>query len=57
MSGALVGGVGMVKFSKPGAQAPYPQMASDAIRVALADAGLQLGECLEHFGAFQGLGK
>jgi len=52
MSGALVGGVGMVKFSKPGAQAPYPQMASDAIRVALADAGLQLGDVQQAYAGY-----
>jgi sterol carrier protein 2 len=39
---ALVGGIGMVKFSKPGAQDPYPVMASAAIRDALADAGIGL---------------
>ena len=52
MSGALVGGVGMVKFSKPGAQVPYPQMASDAIRVALADAGLQLGDVQQAYAGY-----
>ncbi|HTU13098.1 MAG TPA: lipid-transfer protein [Allosphingosinicella sp.] len=39
---ALVGGIGMVKFSKPGTQDPYPIMASAAIRDALADAGIGL---------------
>lgn len=52
MSGpALVVGVGMVKFCKPGAQQPYPVMASAAIRSALADAGLELG-CIDQ--AFAG---
>ena len=35
-----VAGVGMIAFQKPGAHAPYPQMASDATRAALADAGI-----------------
>lgn len=35
-----VAGVGMIPFTKPGANAPYPQMASNAARVALDDAGL-----------------
>ncbi len=33
-------GVGMIPFAKPGAHAPYPLMAGDATRNALADAGL-----------------
>jgi acetyl-CoA acetyltransferase len=36
----LVAGVGMIPFTKPGAAAPYPQMAAEATRRALADAGL-----------------
>jgi acetyl-CoA acetyltransferase len=35
-----VAGVGMVPFGKPGASPPYPAMAADAVRAALADAGL-----------------
>lgn len=35
-----VAGVGMVPFAKPGNSAPYPQMAAQAVREALADAGL-----------------
>ena len=34
----FVAGVGMIPFAKPGASAPYPQMAADAARAALADA-------------------
>jgi sterol carrier protein 2 len=37
---ALVAGVGMVKFAKPGSHEPYPKMAAAAVRTALADAGL-----------------
>lgn len=33
-------GVGMIPFVKPGANAPYPQMAAAALRAALADAGV-----------------
>src|ERR1700712_4918148 len=33
-------GVGMIPFTKPGANAPYPEMAAIATRAALADAGL-----------------
>ncbi|SDC20819.1 Acetyl-CoA acetyltransferase [Cupriavidus sp. YR651] len=36
----LVAGVGMIPFSKPGAHAPYPEMAAVATRAALADAGI-----------------
>ena len=36
----FVSGVGMIPFSKPGAHAPYPQMAAQATREALADAGI-----------------
>jgi acetyl-CoA acetyltransferase len=36
----LVAGVGMVAFTKPGANQPYPQMAATATRAALADAGI-----------------
>ena len=38
--GALVAGVGMIAFSKPGQSAPYDKMGSDAIRLALQDAGI-----------------
>jgi acetyl-CoA acetyltransferase len=35
-----IAGVGMTPFAKPGAHAPYPDMAAQAVRAALADAGL-----------------
>ena len=38
-----VTGVGMVPFTKPGANEPYPQMAAKATRAALADAGIGYG--------------
>jgi sterol carrier protein 2 len=36
----LVAGVGMIPFTKPGASAPYDEMGSEAVRLALADAGI-----------------
>jgi acetyl-CoA acetyltransferase len=36
-----VAGVGMIPFTKPGASAPYPQMAVTAVNRALNDAGLR----------------
>ena len=36
----FVTGVGMIPFTKPGANLPYPQMAATATRAALADAGI-----------------
>lgn len=35
-----VAGVGMIPFTKPGANLPYPEMAAQAVRAALADAGI-----------------
>jgi acetyl-CoA acetyltransferase len=35
-----VAGVGMIPFTKPGANQPYPQMASHAANAALKDAGI-----------------
>jgi acetyl-CoA acetyltransferase len=40
MSKAFVAGVDMVKFAKPGQQKPYREMASAAIRGAVAEAGI-----------------
>lgn len=37
---ACVVGVGMTPFAKPGASRPYPEMASQAVRAALADGGI-----------------
>ncbi len=36
----FVTGVGMIPFTKPGANEPYPQMAAKAVSQALADAGI-----------------
>lgn len=40
MSDVIVAGVGMIPFAKPGASAPYQEMGTEAIKLALADAGL-----------------
>lgn len=40
MSKPIVAGVGMIKFAKPGASKPYHEMAAEAVRNALADAGI-----------------
>ena len=36
----LIAGVGMIPFTKPGANEPYPMMAAKATNAALADAGI-----------------
>ena len=36
----LVAGVGMIPFTNPGQSAPYDEMGSDAIALALKDGGL-----------------
>ena len=36
----IVAGVGMIKFAKPGASRSYNEMAAEAVRNALADAGI-----------------
>ncbi|MBI2747301.1 MAG: lipid-transfer protein [Burkholderiales bacterium] len=43
-SHVLVAGVGMIAFAKPGANRPYPEMAAEAVRAALADAGLDYAQ-------------
>jgi acetyl-CoA acetyltransferase len=40
---ALVAGVGMIPFAKPGASLPYYEMGAQAARLALADAGIDYG--------------
>ncbi|MFC5461274.1 lipid-transfer protein [Massilia niabensis] len=40
MNKVFVTGVGMIPFAKPGASAPYHEMAADAARAALQDAGI-----------------
>jgi acetyl-CoA acetyltransferase len=36
----IIGGVGMIQFAKPGASASYTDMGAEAVRRALADAGI-----------------
>ena len=45
----FVAGVGMVPFVKPGANAPYPLMAEQAARDALADAGIAYDQVQQAF--------
>jgi len=40
MSKVFVAGVDMIKFAKPGQQKPYREMASTAIKGAVAEAGI-----------------
>ncbi len=40
MSDVIVAGVGMIPFAKPGASAPYHEMGTEAVKLALADAAL-----------------
>ena len=45
-------GVGMVKFTKPGAHEPYEIMASKAIKAALSDAGIRYDEVGQAFASY-----
>ncbi len=49
---ALIAGVGMVKFMKPGTHEPYDIMASNAIKSALADAGIDHGDIQQAFAGY-----
>jgi len=40
----LVAGVGMIPFTKPGTNRPYPEMAAQATRTALGDAGVDYAQ-------------
>ena len=53
MAGSVVvAGVGMVPFSKPGASEPYYEMASKAIRAALANAGVDYGSVQQAYAGY-----
>ena len=52
MSNALVAGVNMVKFAKPGQQKPYREMASTAIKDAVADAGIDPSLIEQAYGSY-----
>lgn len=48
----LVAGVGMTPFKKPGDNLPYPEMAAQAIRQALQDAGLAYADVQEVYAGY-----
>ncbi len=52
MSNAIVAGVDMVKFAKPGQQEPYRVMASKAIQGALKDAGIEASAVQQAYGSY-----
>ncbi|WP_299329509.1 lipid-transfer protein [Parasphingopyxis sp.] len=52
MDKAIVAGVDMVKFVKPGTQEPFRVMAANAIRGALADAGLESGDVQQAYASY-----
>ncbi|AXQ30591.1 lipid-transfer protein [Solimonas sp. K1W22B-7] len=49
---AYVGGVGMVKFSKPGASESYADMGAKAVLAALKDAGLELSDVQQAYASY-----
>jgi acetyl-CoA acetyltransferase len=48
----LIAGVGMVPFVKPGQGASYDRMGSDAIRLALQDAGIDYGRVEQAYAGY-----
>lgn len=52
MSNAIVAGVDMVKFVKPGQHEPYRVMASKAIQGAIKDAGIQASDIQQAYGSY-----
>ncbi|WP_421705741.1 lipid-transfer protein [Alloalcanivorax xenomutans] len=48
----LVAGVGMTPFKKPGDNLPYPEMAAQAVRQALQDAGLTYADAQEVYAGY-----
>jgi acetyl-CoA acetyltransferase len=51
-SSAIVAGVGMIPFRKPGASETYDRMGAEAIRLALADAGIAYGEVQQAYAGY-----
>lgn len=47
-----VAGVGMIPFKKPGASAPYDEMGAEAVRLALADAGIGYAEVQQAYAGY-----
>jgi sterol carrier protein 2 len=52
MNKVFVTGVGMIPFAKPGASAPYHEMAADAARAALQDAGIDYSEVEQAYAGY-----
>jgi len=52
MTKALVAGVDMVRFAKPGQQRPFREMAATAIRGAIADAGIHPAAVEQAYGSY-----
>lgn len=52
MASVVVAGVGMIPFKKPGASAPYDEMGAEAVRLALADAGLEYREVQQAYAGY-----
>ena len=52
MSKAIVAGVGMVKFSKPSENQPYRVMGANAVKEAIADAGIDHNLIEQAYGAY-----
>lgn len=52
MTKVLVAGVDMIKFAKPGQQKPYREMASTAIRGAVAEAGIDAALIEQAYGSY-----
>ncbi|WP_027015711.1 lipid-transfer protein [Comamonas composti] len=52
MNEVIVAGVGMTPFRKPGDHAPYTQMAAQAVRAALTDAGMAYELVQEAFAGY-----
>jgi acetyl-CoA acetyltransferase len=48
----FVGGVGMIPFKKPGTSEPYDVMGEQAIRAALADAGLEFSDVQQAYAGY-----
>ena len=52
MDQVFVAGVGMIPFKKPGASAPYDEMGAEAVRLALADAGLEYRDVQQAYAGY-----
>jgi len=48
----VIAGVGMVPFGKPGASEPYNLMGANAVRAALADAGISYGQVEQAYAGY-----